>query len=296
MNAVSDTPGTDSGRTLLWRELLEETFRLVGDRPTARWLCETACGLEGPEFLDELAQPATARMVAHLDAMVQRYRSGEPLAYVLGHWSFRTVEVIVDQRVLIPRPETEVVAGRAIELAQRSDAPRLLADLGTGSGVIGLSLAVELPLTETEVWMTDVSTEALDVARANVIGIGRSAANIRLAAGSWFDALPADLVGEFALVVSNPPYIALNDAEVETGVLEWEPHQALFSGSDGLGAVRVIVSEAPRWLRSHGWLIIEIGYQQGEAASALMRDAGFEEVRVGMDLTGRERYVEGRRP
>ncbi|MFM1752803.1 MAG: protein methyltransferase HemK, partial [Actinomycetota bacterium] len=124
-----------------------------------RWLCETACGLEGQEFLDELKQPATVRMVAHLDSMVQRYRNGEPLAYVLGRWSFRTIEIVVDRRVLIPRPETEVVAGRAIELARMSSGSRRVADLGTGSGAIGLSMAAELPLVDTEVWVTDLSED-----------------------------------------------------------------------------------------------------------------------------------------
>lgn len=287
--------GIDSGRTLTWRELLDETIRLTGERPAARWLCETACGLEGQEFLDELDQPATNRMVAHLDAMVQRYRQGEPLAYVLGHWSFRNIEVLVDRRVLIPRPETEVVAGRAIQLARIFSETRRVADLGTGSGVIGLSLAAELPITGTEVWITDDSADALDVARANAVGIGRGAANVRIVQGSWFEALPDDLLGSFDLIVSNPPYIAANDEEIDAGVEQWEPHRALFSGSDGLDALRVIIGQTPRWLRSGGWLIVEIGHRQGEAVLALMNDAEFEEVRIGADLAGRDRYVEGRR-
>lgn len=296
MNATREPQGIDSGRTLTWRELLDETIALVLERPAARWLCETACGLEGPEFLDELDQPATSRMVAHLDAMVQRYRQGEPLAYVLGHWSFRTIEVLVDQRVLIPRPETEVVAGRAIELARICPAPRRVVDLGTGTGVIGLSLATELPTTGTEVWMTDISADALDVARANATGIGRGAANVRTAHGSWFDALPQDLLGAFDVVVSNPPYIARDDEEVEPGVVGWEPHQALFAGDDGLDALRLIIQQAPQWLRSQGWLIVEIGHRQADVVSNLMTDVGFEEVQIGIDLAGRTRYVEGRQP
>lgn len=288
--------GIDSGRTLTWRELLDETIRLTGERPAARWLCETACGLEGQEFLDELDRPATNRMVAHLDAMVQRYRQGEPLAYVLGHWSFRNIEVLVDRRVLIPRPETEVVVGRALELARTVSGTRRVADLGTGSGVIGLSLAAELPISGTEVWITDDSADALDVARANAVGIGRGAANVRTAQGSWFAALPSDLAGSFDLIVSNPPYIADDDDEVEVAVEQWEPHGALFAGSDGLDALRVIIGEASRWLRSSGWLIVEIGHRQGEAVQGLMNEAGFAEVCIGVDLAGRDRYVEGRRP
>ena len=104
-------------------------------------------------------------MVAHLDAMVARYRAGEPLQYVLGRWSFRHLDLAVDRRVLIPRPETELVAGVAIELAAAIGPPRLVADLGTGSGAIGLSLAAELPLDGTTVWITDASEDALAVAR-----------------------------------------------------------------------------------------------------------------------------------
>ena len=295
MSVGNNPSGIDSGRTLTWRELLDETIRLIGDRPAARWLCETACGLEGQEFLDELKQPATVRMVAHLDSMVQRYRNGEPLAYVLGRWSFRTIEIVVDRRVLIPRPETEVVAGRAIEFARMSSSSRRVVDLGTGSGAIGLSMAAELPLADTEVWMTDLSEDALDVARANATGLGRGAANVRIAQGSWFEALPPHLQGTFDVVVSNPPYIAKDDDEVEDGVLNWEPHGALFSGDEGLDALRDIIEQAPLWLRSEGWLIVEIGYRQGGLVSDLMISAGFEDVRVGNDLTGRDRFVEGRR-
>jgi len=288
-----------------WRVLLRETTSAVGESAPARWLCETASGLSGDEFLAELDQPATLRMVAHLDSMVARYRSGEPLAYVLGHWSFRHIDVMVDRRVLIPRPETEIVAGRAIELVTRGsdgesgvpvDATRRIADLGTGSGVIGLSMASELSISGTEVWLTDVSRDALDVARANAAGLGRRAANVRIAEGRWFAALPENLTESFDVIVSNPPYIADGDSEVDSPVREWEPGSALFAGSDGLQDLRAIVGEAQTWLRPSGWLIVEIGYRQGVAVEKLFIDCGFVDVRVGQDLTGRDRYVEGRRP
>ena len=284
-----------SDSTVTWRELLEETSAVIGERPAARWLCETACGLDGSAFLEQLDAPATQRMVAHLDAMVGRHRSGEPLAYVLGHWSFRTIDVLVDRRVLIPRPETEIVAGRALELARRS-APRRVVDLGTGSGVIGCSLAAELPIDGTEIWLTDADDDALDLARANAAGLGRCGANVRIAPGSWFDALPAELRGTVDVVVSNPPYIADDDPEVDAGVRNWEPHGALYAGVDGLDALRLIVAGAPIWLRPGGWLVVEIGYRQGATVSALMTEAGLVDVVVGRDLTGRDRYVEGRRP
>ena len=279
-----------------WRTLLNETIEVLGERPQARWLCETACGLEGDEFFAELDQPATERMVAQLDAMVARYRAGEPLAYVMGHWSFRTIDLMVDRRVLIPRPETEMVAGRAIELARTFTSTRLVVDLGTGSGAIGLSLAAELPLTGTEIWMTDQSQDAINVARANAVGLGRAAANVRVVQGSWFEALPDEMRGSIDVAVSNPPYIALGDNEVADSVLEWEPHSALFAGDDGLDDVRVISREARQWLRPGGWLILEIGYRQGDGVQQLLEADGFVDVAIRNDLTGRPRITEARNP
>jgi len=286
----------ETSGAVTWRTLLNETIEVLGERPQARWICETACGLDGDEFLAELDEPATERMVAQLDAMVARYRAGEPLAYVMGHWSFRTIELMVDRRVLIPRPETEVVAGRALELARGVVGQRRVVDLGTGSGAIGLSLAAELPLTGTEVWLTDYSTDAVDVARANAVGLGRAATNVRVCHGSWFDALPVDVRGEIDVVVSNPPYIADGDAEVAESVLEYEPHTALFAGDDGLDDVRTIARDARDWLRSGGWLVMEIGYQQGDAVKALLEGFGFVDVAIANDLTGRPRIAEGRNP
>jgi release factor glutamine methyltransferase len=286
----------ETSGAVTWRTLLNETIEVLGERPQARWICETACGLDGDEFLAELDEPATERMVAQLDAMVARYRAGEPLAYVMGHWSFRTIELMVDRRVLIPRPETEMVAGRALELARGVADQRRVVDLGTGSGAIGLSLAAELPIMGTEVWLTDYSTDAVDVARANAIGLGRAAANVRVSHGSWFDALPVDVRGEIDVVVSNPPYIADGDPEVAESVLEYEPHTALFAGDDGLDDVRTIARDARDWLRSGGWLVMEIGYQQGDAVKALLEGFGFVDVAIANDLTGRPRIAEARNP
>jgi release factor glutamine methyltransferase len=286
----------DTSDAVTWRTLLNETIEVLGERPQARWICETACGLDGDEFLAELDEPATQRMVAQLDAMIARYRAGEPLAYVLGHWSFRTIELMVDRRVLIPRPETEVVAGRALDLARSFTERRRVVDLGTGSGAIGLSLAAELPLTGTEMWLTDYSTDAVDVARANAIGLGRAAANVRVCHGSWFDALPVDVRGDIDVVVSNPPYIADGDPEVAESVLEYEPHTALFAGDDGLDDVRTIARDARNWLRSGGWLVMEIGYRQGDAVKALLEGFGYLNVAIANDLTGRPRIAEARNP
>jgi len=277
-------------RVRTWRELLADTRMRLGDDAAARWLCEEASGTD--DLAAVLAELATERMVAHLDAMVRRRLDGEPLAYVLGHWSFRHIELAVDRRVLIPRPETEVVAGVAIDLARALPRPITVADLGTGSGAIGLAMADELPLNGVVVWLTDASAAALHVAGANLAGLGRRAANVRIAEGQWFDALPAGTVLDVA--VANPPYIAEGSPQIDDSVRNWEPPAALFAGDDGLDDVRVIVADAPRWVKPGGWLVMEIGYDQGRAVDRLLRSAGYNNIEVRPDLAGRDRVAIGR--
>jgi release factor glutamine methyltransferase len=283
-----------SDATISWGELWNETSSLVG-RPQARWMCEVASGHDGEEFLAVLGRPATQRGVAHLDAMLARHATGEPLQYILGRWGFRRLDLMVDRRVLIPRPETETVVDTALRLARSLPAPIVCADLGTGSGAIGLSLAAEMPIDGVTVWMTDSSADALDVAGANAAGIGRAAANIRVAQGDWFDALPTDLQGDLGIVVSNPPYVSNDDPALESIVGDWEPAEALFGGVDGLDAIRRLVAESPRWLRSDGWLVMEIGSTQGPRVTELMTAAGFDDVSIIADLGGHDRVAVGRR-
>lgn len=277
---------------MIWRELLAATTVAVGERPSARWLCEVASGADRIE--DVLDEPVTQRMIGHLDAMLQRHRTGEPLAYVLGRWSFRHLDLAVDRRVLIPRPETEVVAGVAIELARALPSPVTVADLGTGSGAIGLALADELPVDGVRIWLTDSSVDALDVARANLAGIGRRAANVRIAEGAWFDALPAGL--DVDLAVANPPYVAVGSPDVDESVRAWEPSTAVFAGADGLDDIRLLVAGAPGRVRHGGWLVLEIGADQGGTVDRLLRAGGYDDVAIRPDLAGRDRIAVGRVP
>ncbi len=275
-----------------WRELWSETSdRLGGDAPAARWICEEVSGGRGGHWLDLLDEEVPARAVARLDARVARRLAGEPLQYVLGNWSFRRLDLLVDRRVLIPRPETELVAGAAIELAWAMELPIVVADLGTGSGAIGLSLAAELPLDGVTVWLTDVSADALDVARANLAGLGRRGANVHIGAGSWFEALPGELRGRLDVVVSNPPYVALGDPQLDDSVRDWEPAIALFAGGDGLDDIRSLVAEATHWLRPGGALVLEIGDRQGPALVALLSESGYTRIEIRRDLAGRERIA-----
>jgi release factor glutamine methyltransferase len=282
--------------TTSWRALWEETSAAVGSRAQARWLCEAASGSSGDEFVAELDSPATERMVAHLDAMLARWRGGEPLQYVLGSWSFRRLELMVDRRVLIPRPETEQVVEVALATLADRLRPLVVADLGTGSGAIGLSIAAELPVDAAVVWLTDVSADALHVARANLAGVGRTAANVRVVAGSWFAALPDELRGTLDLVVANPPYVATGDEELDAAVRDHEPALALFAGDDGLDAIREIVHEAPAWLRPGGALVLEIGHAQGADVRALLDAGPYDDVEIRGDLTGRDRIAVARTP
>lgn len=286
--------GTADDGTVTVRQLWAETTAAVGSRHEARWLCEVAVALDGDAFDAALDEPVTDRMVHHLDAMVARYRTGEPLQYVLGRWGFRRLDLLVDRRVLIPRPETELVAEAAIALARNVPPPRLVADLGTGSGAIGLALADELPRVGTTVWLTDASDDALAVARANLAGLGRAARNVHLAAGSWFDALPRE--ARFDVVVSNPPYVADESPELDPAVREWEPATALFAGPDGLDALRRLVADAPGHLAEDGWLVLEIGADQGRAVRDLLAAAGYRDVELRPDLAGHDRVAIGRRP
>lgn len=281
-----------------WRELLAETTEILGDRNEARWLCEEASGLTADEFMGELDQPATQRMGLALQAMVGRRLAGEPLQYVLGHWPFRHIDLLVDKRVLIPRPETEIVAEVALSFARSAHAIRgertvRIADLGTGSGAIGLALANEMPTTGVEVWITDASSDALDVARANIAGIGRNAANVRVAAGNWCDALPIELRARFDVIVANPPYIAADDPDVDAAVRTHEPHSALFAGNDGLADVFEIAIQAREWLAPFGCLVIEIGHMQGATVRNELVRLGYGNVDIRRDLAGRDRIAVG---
>lgn len=236
-------------------------------------------------------EPASQRGVAFLDAMVARRAAGEPLQYVVGRWGFRTLDLLVDRRALIPRPETEVVAGAAIGEARRLDRPVTVVDLGTGSGAIALSVAAEV--VEATVWATDRSPDALAVARANLTGLGRAATRVRLVEGDWFSALPAELRGRADVIVSNPPYVASGDP-LPAEVADWEPVEALRAGERGLDDLDRIVDGAPAWLAPDGSLVVELAPSQASVVADRARSAGFADVEVRQDLTGRDRMVVAR--
>lgn len=288
---------TDSSDTITWSDLLAQTAETIGDRNIARWLCEHASGLDGSEFVSQLDELVPARAGIHLESMVRRYLSGEPLQYVMGRWAFRHLDVMVDRRVLIPRPETEQLVDIVLEfLSGCTDTPRMVVDLGTGCGAIGLSILAESSPGSVEVHVTDNSIDALDVARANAAGIGRSATRLFMHHGSWFEAVPNNLRGRCHVVASNPPYIADDDSEVERIVSDWEPRSALFAGVDGLDDVRTVVAGAREWLAPGGLLVLEIGHTQGDAVLALLSDSGLVDGEILLDLAGRPRFARAHAP
>lgn len=230
--------------------------------------------------------PLPASDAAAFDALLTRRAAGEPLAYLLGRRGFWTLDLQVSPATLIPRPETERLVELSLERLP-DDRPLRIADLGTGSGAIALALASERPLAQ--VVATDLSDDALQVAQANAMT--NRIANVAFRQGSW----RVPLAGErFDLIASNPPYIAEGDPHLAQGDLRFEPPTALSSGSDGLDAIREIVALAPAHLLPGGWLLLEHGWDQGEAIRALLIAAGFADVATERDLERRDRVTLGR--
>lgn len=295
-----EADGSDLDGTITWRALLAETkSRLeqsgASDNPTreARWIVEEVTGAEGEEFTEVLDSLATTRGVAKLDALVGRRNSGEPIQYVLGHWPFRTVDLLVDQRVLIPRPETEVVAGLALDEFDRvcPSGAGIAVDMGTGSGALGLSIAVERP--HAQVVLTDSSADAIAVARANLAGLGRAARTVEIAEGSWFDALPDRYRGVCDVIVSNPPYIGA-DEHLPDSVANWEPRSALLAGDDGLADLLHIVEQVSTWLKPTGSVVLEMASPQTAIVASHGERHGFS-TSIHSDLAGLSRVVVMRR-
>ena len=249
-----------------------------------------AAALERPRsylhaWPDRTPEPEqSARFVAWLG----RRCTGEPIAYLLGRREFWSLELEVSPDTLIPRPETELL----VELALARlpvDRPVAVADLGTGSGAIALALAVERPLAR--IVATDRSPAALTVARRNARRL--NIRHVEFREGYWCAPLGNE---RFDLIAANPPYVAAADPRWRVGELQFEPPAALVSGADGLDALRAIIAQAPDYLKPDGWLLLEHGYDQGEAVPALLRERGFVMVSDYRDAADISRTSSGRWP
>ena len=217
-------------------------------------------------------------------ALLRRRVQGEPIAYILGWQSFWTLDLQVSPDTLIPRPETELLVEKVLELMP-ADQTLSVMDLGTGSGAIALALASERP--GWRIVGCDRSAGALAMAQRNQQRLGLKVA---WQASDWFAQIPAQL---FDVVVSNPPYVETHDPHLENGDVRFEPLSALVSGDDGLQDIRRIVAEARDYLRAGGLLIMEHGYNQAESVRALLSAAGYVRVESCLDLAGHERATLG---
>ena len=228
-----------------------------------------------------------ADIATRFAALIERRAGGEPVAYILGRKDFWTLELRVSPAVLVPRPETELLVERALELHPGEEGRA--ADLGTGSGAIALALASTRP--RWQIVATDVSAEALAVARANAVALGLE--RVEMVAGDWLTCLPERA---FDLLLSNPPYVAAADPALRVAELMREPRLALVAGEDGLAALCGIIRSAPDHLEPGGWLLLEHGATQAAAVAGALVARGFAQVRSHRDLAGRERMTEGQWP
>jgi len=236
--------------------------------------------LAHPEL--ELDESAAGRFAA----LVEQRAAGEPVAYLTGEREFYGRTFNVTPAVLIPRPETELLVDLAFDHIARSVPARIL-DVGTGSGCVAIAIASER--SHCKVIGLDESVRALAVARRNAVAL--RVGNVAFLRSDWFNALGDE---RFALIVSNPPYVAMGDPHLNEGDLRFEPREALEAGIDGLSAIRTIIGGARNHLDPDGWLLFEHGHDQGEHARTLLRQAGYADVFSAADLAGIERVSGGR--
>jgi len=269
----------------LLREMADE---LRDTSPSARLDAELLLGhilrksrTELYTHADRMVEPQNTALFVNL---VHRRRDGQPIAHLVGEREFWSLKLAVTQDTLVPRPETEILVGSALTHLPPDQAANVL-DLGTGSGAVALSIAQERP--DVTVTATDVSAEALRIARYNAHSLGLT--RVRFKQGDWL----APVRGrKFSMIVANPPYVTNMELVVHDFELRHEPKLALAGGDDGLDAIKQIVEEAPKHLFPGGWLAIEHGHRQGPAVEILMRDAGLRSIFGYTDLQGHTRVTE----
>ncbi|MGL5199060.1 MAG: peptide chain release factor N(5)-glutamine methyltransferase, partial [Aeromonas veronii] len=245
--------------------------------------CRRSYLMTWPERELDAAQQAT------LLTWLARRLNGEPIAHLVGEREFWSLPLKVSPATLIPRPDTEVLVEQA--LTRIPQGPCVVLDLGTGTGAIALALKSERP--EIDVWAVDRMADAAALARENSAALGLP---IEVRDGSWFEPLgepDRDETPRFAVIVSNPPYIDGADPHLEQGDVRFEPRSALVADDAGLADIRHIVAHAPAYLLADGWLLLEHGWDQGEAVRQLLRDGGYREVATVRDYGDNDRVTLG---
>jgi release factor glutamine methyltransferase len=276
-------------RLMRWSGEYLENKGVERGRLDAEHLLSHALGIPRLQLYLQFDRPLAREELDRFRPLLRRRAEREPLQYILGRAAFRELDLHVDRRVLIPRPETEVLVDEVLAWAAAQDRTDMsAADIGTGSGAVALSLVHEGPFGR--VVATDVSEDALEVARGNAGALGLSG-KVDFRSGSLFSALDAGEI--FDVVVSNPPYVAEAEADsLEPEVADWEPRQALFGGPDGLVVVRELVGGAGARLRPGGLLALEVGGGQAALVVAEVETmGGYDDVRVRRDLAGRQRVI-----
>ncbi len=231
-------------------------------------------------------QILTSTQQSDFEKLMNRYISGEPMAYLTGCQAFWSMDLRVTSATLIPRPETELLVELALQIS--SDSKMIVADLGTGSGAVALALANERP--DWDIYATDMSVDALWVAKKNAERLKIN--NILFSQGDWCDALPKHL---FDIIVSNPPYVTIGDVHLAKSVYDYEPHAALFSRDNGLSDIRRIISRALNYLKPGAYLMLEHGFQQAEDVRILLAESGYVEIKTATDLAGLDRVTMGKK-
>lgn len=217
--------------------------------------------------------------------MVRRRMHNEPIAYIIGFKEFWSTTFLVDNRVLIPRPDTETLIECITQRYSNRDTSLRILDLGTGSGCIGITLAIEFPHSEVE--LVDISQGALEVASLNAARTG-VAKRVTCTLSNWFE----DITGKYDIIVSNPPYIA-RDEELMPDVSNYEPHIALFASDNGLENYRVIAGTAKHFLKKSGILCLECGHRQSESIAQILRDNQYNSIATHKDISGHDRVIVG---
>lgn len=256
----------------------------------ARELVCHATGKSREDFYRSMQLYAVSETEAVINQLLERRLKGEPLAYILGHWDFYGMDLLVDSNVLIPRPDTEAIAERAIEIAKGSGIHARVLDLCCGSGCIGLAVAKHAP--NCRVVLADVSDEALTVARKNVARTGLKGQITVFHANALEN--PPEFIWDFNLIVCNPPYIRSGDmAGLDVSVRDYEPKLALDGGPDGLEFYRKVAANWRKAMRSTCILLFEVGYDQAEDVEQILAENGYRNIRRHKDAFGVWRGVEG---